>query len=134
MRRLFLGLCLFATVGCASPKPVARLADDGRLNGNKLGADFLGASAARQLTYCTASVKAYRTSGVQSFSVSPSIGNLTPQTFCEQLTDYIKDEQLRREERLSQASATAMLLYARPKTRQRDTELEGMQSGTSGTR
>lgn len=120
-------LALLLCGGCAaSPAKVAEVPPG--LNGNKLGRDFLSASSADKLSYCNDSVKAYKTSGVQSFSVSPSIGNLTGERLCGQLAEYFKDEPIRSTERLSQSSATAMLLYARPPSRKQDTELEQMES------
>jgi len=132
MRRLSLALGLLL-VGCSAattPKEPAAAPAPTALNGDRLGSEFLAADAETQRSYCVSSVKAYRTSGVQSFAVSPSIGNLTPEIFCQQLKEYFADEPSHQEERLSQASATAMLLYAKPRARQSDAELEGMQSGS----
>lgn len=115
-------------VGCSATAKLAKAPEPG-LTGNKLGSDFLAASDADKLVYCTASMKAYKTSGVQSFSVSPSVGNLTPKTFCGQLAEYLSEDVANKDERLSQASATAILLYSRPKNRQKnDAELDRMQS------
>lgn len=122
MRKFFAVLAL-VLIGCSSPPP--KVASTG-LGGSKLGSDFIRASEAEKLSYCKDSVKAYKTSGVQSFSVSPSIGNITPQRFCGQLDEYFTDAN-NHTERLAQASATAMLLYSRPATRQEDAELSTME-------
>jgi hypothetical protein len=116
-------------VGCGANAKLEKAAKLG-LDGNKLGSDFLAASETDQLAYCVASMKAYKTSGVQSFSVSPSVGNLTPKVFCGQLAEYIAEDPGNKDERLSQASATAILLYSRPKNRRQktDAELDRMQS------
>lgn len=115
-------------VGCGANAKLEK-ASKLELDGNKLGSDFLAASKSGKLAYCSASMKAYKTSGVQSFSVSPSVGNLTPEIFCGQLAEYIAEDPGNKDERLSQASATAILLYSRPKNRQKsDAELDRMQS------
>ncbi|BAC89524.1 hypothetical protein [Gloeobacter violaceus] len=130
---LSLVLAAALLAGCQASTPsTARTAEErpvaGGLGSNKVGADFLAASPANQLAYCVSSVKAYKTSGVQSFSVSPSIGNITPESFCSQLNEYFAEEPVRREERLAQAAAVAMLLYSRPKSRKPDAELDQMES------
>lgn len=126
---LLLVVASVALVSCRSaPPPAATAAVKPVLNGDRLGRDFLAAARADQLSYCVRSVKAYKTSAVSSFSVSPSIGNITPETLCGQLAEYFNDEPVRQDERLSQASATAMLLYSKPSTRrQKDAELEQME-------
>ncbi|MBC8120870.1 MAG: hypothetical protein H7Y22_03410 [Gemmatimonadaceae bacterium] len=123
MRKLLAVLALIL-VGCSSPAP-KQVASSG-LAGSKLGSDFIRASEAEKLSYCKDSVKAYKTSGVQSFSVSPSIGNITPQRFCGQLDEYFADA-ANHSERLAQASATAMVLYSSPATRKEDAELSTME-------
>ncbi|AGY57728.1 hypothetical protein [Gloeobacter kilaueensis] len=124
---LAVALLLASCQGRPSSKTAAEAAAPGSLNGDRPGSAFLAASVGDQLTYCTRSVKAYKTSAVQSFAVSPSIGNITPQSFCDQLKAYFNEEPAHREERLSQASATTILLYAKPKTRSKDAELERME-------